>query len=122
MAPASTQAATIDKPLVCSTPPGKAPSPKEGGGGERWRPANPADEVPAQREGAVHQHGGRNAQHVIVGDGGQRDQRNERGDDDESPHWKPRCPMIPVGRNISSKINSVNEMVTEYSGPKNRAE
>jgi hypothetical protein len=30
--------------------------------------------------------------------------------------------MMPVGRNISSKINIVNEMVTEYSGPKNKAE
>jgi hypothetical protein len=30
--------------------------------------------------------------------------------------------MIPVGRNINSRINRVKEMVTEYSGPKNRAE
>ena len=95
--------------------------PEECGGGKGWIAREAADEIPAQRQRAVHQHRGRDPQHVIVGERRQRHQQDRSRYQQKPGHSKPLRPMIPLGRNINSRISSENEIVIECSGPKNSA-
>ena len=60
---------------------------EKGGRGEGWISGKAADEIPAQRQRAVHQHRGRNAQHVVVGEGRQQHQHNRGGEREHAHHW-----------------------------------
>jgi hypothetical protein len=60
---------------------------KKGSRGEGWISGEAADEIPAQRQRAVHHHRGRNAQHVIVGNRRQYHQQDRDGQRDEAHHW-----------------------------------